>query len=137
MSHLVLLDNEAVQALADPSHPKHSHVISHVQVVTARKRRAMPITLAVPTAIRVEAGWNRNSPAWSFINRLRVADIPLDASYANIAASIRRDAQVSVADAHIGAAIQAAATDRITVLTSDPRDIRRVAADADVTVVPI
>jgi len=63
-SHLVLLDNEAVQALGDPTHPKHPHVVSHVQVVAGRKRRAMPITIAVPTAIRVEAGWNRNSPAW-------------------------------------------------------------------------
>jgi hypothetical protein len=54
-SHLVLLDNEAVQALADPAHPKHPHVVSHVQVVASRKRRAMPITMAVPTAIRPRA----------------------------------------------------------------------------------
>ncbi len=54
MSHLVLLDNEAVQALADPAHPKHPHVVSHAQVVASRKRRATPITLAVPTAMRVE-----------------------------------------------------------------------------------
>ena len=102
-SHLVLLDNEAVQALADPAHPKHPHVVSHVRVVASRKRRAAPITIAVPTAIRVEARWNRNSPAWAFLNRLRIADIPLDDPYANAAASIRHAAQVSVADAHIGA----------------------------------
>ena len=136
-SHLVLLDNEAVQALADPAHPKHPHAVSHVQVVASRKRRAMPITVAVPTTIRVEAGWNRNSPAWAFLNRLRIADIPLDAPYANAAASIRHDAQVSVADAHIGAAVQSASANRISVITSDPADIRRMAGDKNVTVVTI
>jgi predicted nucleic acid-binding protein len=137
MSHLILLDNEAVQVLADPAHPKHPRVVSHVQVVASRKRRAMPIAMAVPTAIRVEAGWNRNSPAWAFLNRLRIADIPLDAPYANAAASIRHDVQVSVADAHIGAVIQATSADRISVITSDPADMRRVAGDRDVTVVTI
>lgn len=108
MSHLVLLDNEAVQALADPAHPKHPHVVSHVQVVASRKRRAMLITVAVPTAIRVEAGWNRNSPAWAFLNRLRIATYRSTPPSANAAASIRHGAQVSVADSHIGAVIQAA-----------------------------
>jgi hypothetical protein len=137
MSHLVLLDNEAVRALANPAHPNHPRVVSHVQVVASRKRRAMPITMAVPTAIRVEAGWSRNSPAWAFLNRLRIADLPLDASYANAAASIHDDARVSVAGAHIGAVIQTTAADRISVITSDPADMRRVAGDRDVTVVTI
>lgn len=137
MSHLVLLDNEAIQALADPAHPKHPHVVSHVQVVASRKRRAMPISVAVATAVRVEAGWNRNAPAWAFLNRLRITDMPLDAPYANAAASIRDSARVSVADAHIGAVIQATSVDRITVITSDPADMRRVAMDTDVTVVTI
>lgn len=137
MSHLVLLDNEAVQALADPAHPKHAHVVSHVQVVASRRRRAMPVSMAVPTAIRAEAGWNRNSPAWAFLNRLRITDIPLDAPCANAAADIRKDALVSVADAHIGAAVQAASAGRITVITSDPADMRRMAGDKGVTIVTI
>jgi predicted nucleic acid-binding protein len=136
-SHLVLLDNEAVQALADPAHRKHPHVVSHVQVVASRTRRAVPITIAVPTAIRVEAGWNRNSPAWTFLNRLRIADIPLDAPHANVAASFRHAAQVSVADAHIGAVVQSAPADRISVITSDPADMRRIAGNRNVIVVTI
>ena len=137
MSHLVLLDNEAVQALADPAHAKHSHVLSHVQVVASRKRRAMQVSVAVATSVRVEAGWNRNSARWAFLNRLRIADVPLDQGYANRAASIRQDAAVSVADAHIGAVAQAAPATRITIITSDPADMRRVAGDKDVTVVTI
>jgi predicted nucleic acid-binding protein len=129
MSHLIVLDNEAVQALSDPAHKKHGHVLSHVQAVVAdRKGRGLPVTVVVPTAVRVEAGWDRTVPAWAFLNRLLIDDITLDGRNANIAASIRQGARVSVADAHIGAVIQAATATKVTVITSDPEDIRRVAA---------
>ncbi len=137
MSHLIVLDNEAVQALADPSHKKHVRVISQVQVVVDRKRRGLSMTVVVPTAVRVEAGWDRTMPAWAFLNRLLIGDITLDGSSANIGAAIRQNARVSVADAHIGAVIQAATATRITIITSDPGDVRRVAADRDVNVVAI
>ena len=138
MSHLVVLDNEAVQALSHPAHKKHVHVMSHVQVVVAdRKGRGLPVTVVVPTAVRVEAGWDRTMPAWAFLNRLLIGDITLDGSSANIAASIRQDARVSVADAHIGAVIRAATAAKVTVITSDPEDIRRVAGDKEVNVVSI
>jgi predicted nucleic acid-binding protein len=138
MTHLVVLDNEAVQALSHPAHKKHVHVMSHVQVVVAnRKGRGLPVTVVVPTAVRVEAGWDRTMPAWAFLNRLLIGDITLDGSSANIAASIRQDARVSVADAHIGAVIRAATAAKVTVITSDPEDIRRVAGDKEVNVVSI
>jgi hypothetical protein len=138
MSHLIVLDNEAVQALSDPAHKKHVYVMSHVQAVVAdRKSRGLPVTVVVPTAVRVEAGWDRTMPAWAFLNRLLIDDITLDGRSANIAASIRQGARVSVADAHIGAVIQAATATKVTVITSDPEDIRRVAADREVNVVSI
>jgi predicted nucleic acid-binding protein len=137
MSHLIVLDNEAVQALSHPAHKKHVQVMSHVRMVVSRKGRGLPVTVVVPTAVRVEAGWDRTTPAWAFLNRLLIGDITLDGSRANIAASIRLDARVSVADAHIGAVIQAATATRVTVITSDPGDIRRVAADKEVNVVSI
>jgi hypothetical protein len=137
MSHLVVLDNEAVQALSDPAHKKHDHVFSHVRIVAGRKRRGLPVTVAVPTAVRVEAGWDRTEPAWAFLNRLLIGDITLGGSSANFAASIRQAARVSVADAHIGAVIQATTATKVTVITSDPGDVRRVAAGRDVNVVTI
>ena len=138
MSHLVVLDNEAVQALSDPAHKKHVHVISHVQVVVAnRKRRGLTITVAVPTAVRVEAGWDRTMPNWAFLNHLLIGDVSLDGTRANIAASIRQNARVSVADAHIGAVIATTNATKVTVITSDPGDVRRVAADKEVNVVTI
>ena len=137
MTHLIVLDNEAVQALSDPAHKKHVHVMRHVRVVADRKSRGLPIRIVVPTAVRVEAGWDRTMPAWAFLNRLLIGDIALDGIAANIAASIRQDARVSVADAHIGAVIQAATATKVTVITSDPGDVRRVAADREVNVITI
>jgi hypothetical protein len=137
MSHLIVLDNEAVQALSDPSQKKHVHVISHVRVVADRKSRGQSVTVAVPTAVRVEAGWDRTVPAWAFLNRLRIGDISLDSRNANIAATICQGARVSVADAHIGAVIQATAATKVTVITSDSGDVRRVAANREVNVVVI
>ena len=137
MTHLVVLDNEAVQALRDPGHPKHRHVVSQAQVVASRKRRAIAIQVIVPTAVRVEAGWDRTSPAWVFPNRLRIADSLLDTVSANIAAAIRDRIGVSVADSHIGAVIQSAHDDQITLVTSDPRDMRLVAGGKDITVAAI
>jgi hypothetical protein len=137
MTHLVVLDNEAVQALRDPGHPKHRHVVSQAQVVASRKRSAIAIQVVVPTAVRVEAGWDRTYPAWVFPNRLRIADSPLDTAGANAAAGIRDRTGVSVADSHMGAVIQSAPDGQITVVTSDPADMRLVAGDKKITVAAI
>jgi predicted nucleic acid-binding protein len=137
MTRLVVLDNEAVRALRDPAHPKHRHVVSHAQVVASRKRRAAAIEVVVPTAVRVEAGWDRTSPAWAFPNHLRIADLPLDAANASTAAAIRTRTGVSVADAHLGAVIHSATAGQITVVTSDPGDMRLVAADKGITIATI
>jgi hypothetical protein len=137
LSRLVLVDNEAVQALASPRHPQHRRVVSHAQVVAHRKRRGALLTVAVPTTVRVEAGWDRAAPAWALANHLRIRDLVLDAPSANVAAAIRQRAQVSVADAHLGVAMRAATQDRVTVLTSDPEDMRRVAGSRDIAVAVI
>jgi hypothetical protein len=126
----VVLDNEAVQALRDAGHPKHRQVVAHLAGIVGRRRRGRDVTAVVPTSVRVEAGWDRTQPAAAAINRLRVADHVLDASAANVAAEITDGlAGVSVADAHIGAAIRGLAHDEVVVLTSGPGDIRRVAGD--------
>lgn len=111
--------------------------MSHVQVLASRKYRAAEIEVVVPTAVRVEADWDRTSPAWAFPNRVRIADIPLDAAKANVAAAIRSRTGASIADAHLGAVIQSAPADQITVVTSDPGDMRMVAGDRAITVAAI
>jgi predicted nucleic acid-binding protein len=137
MTRTVILDNEAVQVLRDPAQAKHRQVVSLVQVVASRKSCAVAIDVVVPTAVRVEAGWDRTASAWAFPNQLRIADISLDAASASTAAAIRERTRVSVADAHVGAVIQSTPASQITVVTSDPEDMRLVAGDRNVTVVSI
>ena len=137
VSQVIVLDNEALQALGDPTHRKHRRVLSYTQVVADRKRRASDVRLVVPTAVRVEAGWDRTSPLWALANRLRIADMVLDSVSANVAAAIGASSRVSVPDAHLGAVIRSAPADHVTVLTSDPGDMRLVAGDGSVTIVNI
>ena len=137
MNRLVLLDNEAVQALRDPTHRKHQRVLDETQIVFKRVVRTLSVRVAVPASVRVEAGWNRAAPAWAFVNRFPIDDIPLDTSHADAAAGIAKRTGVSVADAHLGAAIQAAGADHVTVLTSDPGDMRKVAEGRRVNVVAL
>jgi predicted nucleic acid-binding protein len=136
VSSVFLLDNEAVQALADKTHRKHRRVLYEILVGNRRATRTLSFAIAVPAAVRVEAGWDRTDPAWAFVNKLRIADVPLDVRHADSAAAIRQRTQVSVAGAHLGAAIQAA-TENVTVITSDPRDIHRVAEGRRVDIVAI
>ena len=136
MSRLVILDNQAVRALSGSSHPSRARVLALLKVVASRRRQGIPVAAMVPTAVRVEAGWNRTEPAWAFANSLRIADWALDPPAANTAAAIVAAFGVSVADAHIGAAIaDRAPGDIITVLTSDPGDVTRVAQGRQVNVV--
>jgi predicted nucleic acid-binding protein len=141
MSHVVVLDNEAVAALADPRHPKGMRVRAAMKVVAQRKRRerSAPVTRGVvPVAVRVEAGWDRREARWAFANSLQIADAALTSREADEAARLVATHGVSVADAHIGAVIASTTSGaRVTVLTSDPSDVSRVAEDRPVTVVPL
>jgi len=134
----VVLDNEAVQALRATDHPKHAQVIAHVQVVAQRKRKAIPLDVVVPTAVRVEAGWDRRAPAAALINHLRISDMPLESANANVAADLVAGLRVSVADAHIGAAVHAVAgRGPVTIITSDPDDMAAVVDPVLATIVTI
>jgi len=137
VNRLVLLDNEAVQALGDRAHRKHRRVLEELRVAGERAVRGLPVSIAVPTAVRVEAGWDRTAATWAFANQLPIADIALGPKHADAAAGIRKRAGVSVADGHLGAAIQEAESERVTVITSDPGDMRKVAEGRRVDVVAI
>ena len=119
-------------------HQRHKDVLAHVQVVAQRKRRARLVELVVPTAVRVEAGWDRTAPAAALVDQLRVGDVILDGPAANVAAAIRVRDAVSVADAHIGAAIATVAGHGgVTVITSDPDDVNKAAQPHAVTIVTL
>ena len=139
MSRVVVLDGEAVQAVASTAHPHHRQAIAIVQVVADRKRRSRSIRAVVPSAVRVEADLDRRTGSAAFFNALRIEDRPLDGPRADVAADLHATHGVSVPDAHVGAVIAAVGhTDvDVTVVTSDPRDMRRVAGDVPITVVKL
>ncbi|MGH8905062.1 MAG: hypothetical protein ACRD0K_00710 [Egibacteraceae bacterium] len=128
----VVLDNEAVQALADFSHRKHRRVLAVVEAIAARNlRRAGSVRLVVPTAVRVEAGWDRRAPRAAAVNRLRVHGALLDTAAADRAARACSALAISVADAHVAAALDATSGPH-AVLTSDIEDLRRIAEHLDI-----
>jgi len=136
----IVLDNEAVQALVDARHAKHRRVLAHLEGIVVRRKRGHPGRAAVPTAVRVEAGWDRSRAAAAAINRFHVTDAGLDGPTANVAAAIRARESVGVADAHLGAVVAnlaEAASDRVVILTSDPDDTARASAPVPVTIVRI
>ncbi len=134
---VVVLDNEAVQALLDRRHRRHRLVVSLVEFTAARGRKPGGPAPLVPTGVRVEAGWDRQSARAASINRLHVTDVPLDRHEADRAARLVRQLRVSVADAHLGATMAAVGT--CTVVTSDVDDVRRMAEylDVPVRIVPL
>lgn len=135
---LLLFDNEAVQALLLPGHPKEREVLPYMVGVVHRRRAGRPVRAVVPTSVRVEAGWDRRSAAAAAINRLRIEDAPLVDEVANESARIQQDEMLGVADSHLGAVVQLAdPSAEVTVLTSDPGDIRRACGARSVTVVTI
>lgn len=133
----VVLDNEAVQAMTSPRHPKHRVVAAHLEGATTRRRRGRPVEIVVPTAVRVESGWDRSHPGSAALNRFRVHDHALDRAAADVAAAIRTSTSASVADRHIGAAVRSSTSDEIVVLSSDPRDMVAVCAPVEVRVVAV
>ena len=133
----VVLNNEAVQALRDTHHPKHRHVLAHLSGIVSRRQRGREVSAMVPTSVRVEAGWDRTQPQAAAINRFRVGDHALGTVSANVAAAIADELDVSVADAHAGAAIRSLPHDEVVVLTSDPDDIMRVAGGRPVRTVRV
>lgn len=135
----VVLDNEAVQALSNLAHRKHRRVLAVVEAVASKNlRRAGSVRLVVPTAVRVEAGWDRRVPRAAAINRLRMDDTPLDTAAADRASAVRHELGVSVADAHL-AAVVSDTTGPHAVVTSDVGDMRRLAAalGVDLRIVPL
>ena len=132
----IILDNEAVQALSHPGHAKHRAVIAHLAGAVARRRRGAMVRAVVPTAVRVEAGWDRSAGS-AAINRFPVADGVLDGAAANVGAEIVGRTGVSVADAHVGAVVRGLISDDIVVLTSDPEDMVRVSAPTTIRAIRI
>lgn len=130
----VILDNEPIQALSDAAHRKHRRTMAVIEAVAARNlRRSGSVRLLVPTAVRVEAGWDRRVPRAAVLNRLRIGDADIDDRTGDLAAACRTALGVSVADAHIAAVLETTAAPH-AVVTSDANDVGRVAGHLGLSV---
>jgi len=120
----VVLDNEAIQGLLDPQHPKHRRVVALLTEANRRNlRRAGRVMVIVPTAVRVEAGWDRSDPAGANANRLaRPRDHALNTTAADRATQLRAEANVSVVDACVAEAAETAPRP-VVIVTSDAQDM--------------
>ena len=136
---VVILDNEAVQAILQPHHPKFRGVASRIEAARWRSANHTRVTLHVPATVQVEAGWDRTSPASAQINRYPITISALDSSSADAAARIVSEHSVTPADAHVGVLCQKLSERdvRLIVLTSDPDDIKLVASPTTVTALRI
>jgi hypothetical protein len=125
----IVLDNEAVQALADANHRKHRRALAFVEATNERSgRRRQPLSVVVPVTVRIEAGWDRRAPEAARLNRIsRARDVVLDGRAADGAAGLRRQTGVSVVDATV-ARVAEASTGPVTILSSDASDMGRLAA---------
>jgi hypothetical protein len=123
----VILDSEAVAALADPHHKKHRQVLPYLEGVAQRRARNSALRVLVPVAVRVEAGWDRADPGAAVVNRVSGArDAILTSEAANRAAEIRAACGVSVVDATVGEAAESAPKP-VLILSSDADDMRVLA----------
>jgi len=136
---VVILDNEAVQAILQPHHPKFRAVASRLEAARWRSANHTRVTLHVPATVQAEAGWDRTSPGSVQINRYPITISALDSPSADAAARIVSKYSVTPADAHVGVLCQklAARDVRVIVLTSDPDDIELVASPTTVTALRI
>ena len=130
-----MFDNEAVQALADPTHARHRAVVAHLEGVVSRRRRGRIAEAVVPTTVRVEAAYDRSAPGAAAINRFRLRDHALDTTAADTAARIQALTGVGPADAHIGATVRSLSSDEVVVLASDTADIAAACAPVPVNIV--
>jgi hypothetical protein len=122
-----VLDNEAVQALADPAHPKHRKALAVIGLAQQRSRaKRGRVPVLVPVAVRIEAGWDRSEARAASINRLDIQDVELRDERVDRAVRLARDANVSVVDATVGEA--ALGADKpVAIVTSDVDDMTRLA----------
>jgi hypothetical protein len=128
---VIVLDNEAVQALIDPAHVKHTGALALLEARTQRNTRAPGSVLAVvPTAVRVEACADRTDPAANALGRLRVLDVELTTVRADRAARLRTVAGGSTEDATVAEAASSCPDALVTVATSDLTDLPRLLSAA-------
>lgn len=123
----LVLDNEALQALADPRHPKHRVMLEKIAAVKYESERGASVRVVTPTAVRVEALVSRQTAVTAALGRFNVQDIALDSTRADRCVALAAAATATAVDATVAAAAESEAhTRQVTVYTSDVGDLTRL-----------
>ena len=119
-----MLDNEAVQALAQPHHPRHRHLLAVLEAGFLRGGHpSTAAAIVTPTPVRLEAGLAR--AAHANLGRFRVGDVGLTTARTDRCIAVRAAAGGSLVDASVAQAAEEHADTgrRVTVFTSDLTDL--------------
>lgn len=123
----MVLDNEAVQALANLRHLKHRVMLEKLAAVKYESARGASVRVVTPTAVRVEALVSRQSAGTASLGRFHVQDIALDAARADRCVALAHAASATAVDATVAEAAESEArTRRVSVCTSDVEDLARL-----------
>jgi hypothetical protein len=128
----LVLDNEALQALANPRHPKHRVMLEKIAAVKYESSRGASVRVVTPTAVRVEALVSRRTPATAGLGRFNVQNIALDSTRADRCVALGTASTASAVDATVAEAAESEArTGNVSVYTSDVADLTRLVAHVD------
>lgn len=129
----VVLDNEALQALADPRHSKHRVMLEKIAAVKYESGRGASVRVVTPTAVRVEALVSRRTAGTASLGRFNVQDIALDSTRTDRCVTLAAAAASATAvDATVAEAAESEARTRhVSVYTSDVGDLTRLVAQVD------
>ncbi len=127
----LVLDNEALQALADPRHSKHRVMLEKIAAVKYESGRGASVRVVTPTAVRVEARVSRRTAGTASLGRFNVQDIALDSTRTDRCVTLAA-ASATAVDATVAEAAESEARTRhVSVYTSDVGDLTRLVAQVD------
>ena len=123
----LVLDTAAAAALLS------TRRVDRVRASVVEAVAAADTGVVVPTAVRVEAGWDRRAPSAARANQLVPDDDVVDRRAADRAVGLRSAVpRASVVDASVAvAAERVVGADVVEVLTSDLDDLRDLAGHLD------
>lgn len=128
----LVLDNEALQALADPRHSKHRVMLEKIAAVKYESGRGASVRVVTPTAVRVEALVSRRTAGTASLGRFNVQDIALDSTRTDRCVTLAAAASATAVDATVAEAAEGEARTRlVSVYTSDVGDLTRLVAQVD------
>lgn len=127
----MVLDHEAVQALADRHHPKHRVLLEKLAAVRYESGRGASVRVVTTTAVRVEARVARRAAGSAALGSFRVQDVSLDPTRADRCVALSTAASATAVDATVAEAAEDEARLRlVSVYTSDVADLTRLVAHA-------